>query len=202
MWAGGQEGKTQGMWSNCVPLHPLCPVPSPWPHPWLLCSQKGGIRPRALPGSSLWSFNPHWHPGSAGTASKGHGCSFVSQSHTDSSQTAARTRSSPARPWGPPRGPQKCGKDPSTSSSALAHVHAPRMQDDHRGMRTRTRGGSEGSNGTPNLSPGRTPTTASLWMLLILLCPLGWDCPWREPQEAAGGSGAGAAAGAVLQYKY
>lgn len=39
-------------------------------------------------------------------------------------------------------------------------------------------------------------------MLRIPPCPLGWDCPRREPQLAAGGGEAGAAPGAVLQYKY
>lgn len=109
----------------------------------------GGIRPRALPRSSGRSFNPGWSPGSAGTAGKGRGCCFVSQSRTDSSQRAAQTCSSPARPRGQPWGPQKCGKDPSTSSSASAPVRTPSMRSDHCGVRIRTRGGSGGAQWDP-----------------------------------------------------
>lgn len=109
-----------------------------------------GIRPQALPASSGWSSNPHWHSGSAGTAGKGRGCCFGSQSHTDSSQMTVQTRSSPVWLWRQPWEPQKRGKDPSTSSSTSTHVHAPSMRNDHCGMRIRTQGGSEGSSGTPN----------------------------------------------------
>lgn len=73
-------------------------------------------------------------------------------------------------------------------------------------MRIWTQGGSEGSSGTPNglsfVSRQDPHTTASLWMLHILLGLLGWDCLWWEPHLAVGERKAGAAPGVVLQYKY
>lgn len=104
----------------------------------------GGIRPEHFPGAQAGALIP------TGTAGKGHGCCFVGQSHTDSSQMAAQTHSSPTWPWGQPWGPQKGGKDASTSSSTSAHVRAPVLWHGCCGMRIRTQGGSEGSSGTPN----------------------------------------------------